>query len=137
MPEEGYTVPRPPSHLRKAGKTLWRAVCGDWHLEADGDDIVILALACEAADRASQASAELKAHGSLTTHDRFGVVRPHPLVEVERQARAQAAQLVAQIQRGQTSFRRLELATERQARVEARAAQRKDRRGGGRARLNG
>jgi phage terminase small subunit len=39
-------------------------------------------------ERADEARAGLKKHGSLMTKDRFGCERAHPLVQVERQARA-------------------------------------------------
>lgn len=134
---DDYIVPKPPPHLRRHGKKLWRTVCADWELEHDASDLEVLALAAEAADRAAQAREELRQAGGLTILDRFGTVKPHPAVEIESKARAQAAALVEQISRGQIAFRRLELASERQERAGERAARaeedprQRSRRGGG------
>ncbi len=136
MISEQYEAPKPPTHLRRHGKQLWRVVCGDWEIEHDSDDLAVLTLASEAADRAAQAREELRQAGSLTILDRFGTVKPHPAVEIEHRARAQVAALVEQISRSQTRFRRLELAEQRQERASERAAKaeeegRRPRRGGG------
>ena len=39
---DAYQVPKPPTHLRRAGKQLWRAVCADWQIEHDSDDLEVL-----------------------------------------------------------------------------------------------
>ena len=131
-----YVVPRPPSHLRKHGKQLWRAVCADWEIEADSDDLEVLALAASAADRAADAREELRKAGTLIWEDRLGNIRPRPEVDIEHKARAQAAALVEQVGRSQTRFKRLTMAVERQERATERAARaedprRRSRRGGG------
>lgn len=134
---EPYEVPRPPSHLRKAGKDLWTTVAADWGIDHDSDDLQVLALAASAADRAAQAREELRKLGTLTWTDRLGNVRPRPEVDIEHKARAQAASLIDQIGRSQTRALRLEMAEERQERADERAARAEEpvrnrsRRGGG------
>jgi hypothetical protein len=56
--------------------------------EMDESSLEVLTRVCESQDRADEAAAGLKKNGSLTTLDRFGCVKAHPLVQVERMARA-------------------------------------------------
>ena len=134
---DAYEAPRPPSHLRRHGKALWRSVARDWEIEHDSDQLEVLTLAAEAADRAAQAREELRKVGSLTWTDRLGNIRPRPEVEIEAKSAARAAQLIDQIDRGRIAFRRLELASERHDRATERAARAEEaprsrpRRGGG------
>lgn len=70
--------------LRKAGRTLWRAVLADYALSAA--ELRVLDAACEAADRAAEAKAEVDRDG-VSVPGRYGP-RIHPAAAVERDARA-------------------------------------------------
>jgi P27 family predicted phage terminase small subunit len=87
-------TPRSPSHLRQRGRELWRAVAGQFELEDYG--WTILRLAAEAADRAEEAR-EVLATSGLTISDRYGGVRSHPCVGIERDARLAVARLVREL----------------------------------------
>ena len=77
---------KPPSHLSKKAQTFFKNFVDEG--EVDQSAVEVLTRVCESQDRADQAAEELKRAGSLTTLDRFGVARAHPMVSVERQARA-------------------------------------------------
>jgi phage terminase small subunit len=77
---------KPPASLSKKSAAYFKTVIDDY--EIDDAAIEVLVRVCESIDRADQAAAGLKAAGSLITQDRFGVVKVHPLVVVERMARA-------------------------------------------------
>src|SRR5215472_14063181 len=56
--------------------------------EVEDSHVEVLTRVCESIDRCDKAAAELKRHGSLTTLDRFGVAKAHPMLQAERQAQA-------------------------------------------------
>jgi phage terminase small subunit len=78
--------PKPPTGLTKNSAAYFKKFIDEY--EVDDSAVEVLIRVCESMDRADQAAAGLKKHGSLMTKDRFGVDRAHPLVQVERQARA-------------------------------------------------
>jgi P27 family predicted phage terminase small subunit len=73
----------PPSHLGTAGRRFWAAVVAEYDLEPHA--VELLAAACEQLDRAAAAREMIAAEG-LTTVDRFGQVKPHPAVGIEKEA---------------------------------------------------
>ena len=75
----------PPKHLSAESRKLWRSVLVDYELEQRHEAILLTAL--EALDRMRQAQAQLAADG-LTTVDRYGGVKAHPCVTIERDSRA-------------------------------------------------
>jgi len=77
---------KPPTTLSKKSAAYFKKFVDDY--EIDEAAIEVLIRVCESIDRADEAAAGLKAHGSLITKDRFGCDRAHPLVMIERQARA-------------------------------------------------
>jgi phage terminase small subunit len=79
-------TPKPPATLSKKSAAYFKRFIDDY--EVEDSQIEVLIRVCESMDRADQAAAGLKTHGSLMTKDRFGCDRSHPLVQVERQARA-------------------------------------------------
>jgi phage terminase small subunit len=79
-------TPKPPATLSKNSAAYFTKFVNDY--EVDDSAIEVLTRACQSMDRADQAAAGLKKHGSLMTKDRFGCDRSHPLVQIERQARA-------------------------------------------------
>jgi phage terminase small subunit len=78
-------LPTPPSHLSKESKSYFGKIVADYDLT--DSEIIILERICSALDRETQAREGLKRHGSLTTTDRWGGEKPHPLVSIERAAR--------------------------------------------------
>lgn len=80
------SVPRPPGHLSKAAKALWRALHAEWNIP-DAGSIAILVSALESYDRCQLARRTLAADG-LTIRDKFGQVKVHPLCSVVRDAEA-------------------------------------------------
>jgi phage terminase small subunit len=58
---------------------------------------VLLRLWLEALDRADKARVAVEAEGMTTKTESTGAVHVHPLVKVEREARAQASKLAAQL----------------------------------------
>ncbi len=84
MKKSGLTVPK---HLSADAKTMWRRLMEDFHLE-DAAALALLRAACEAFDRCNEARQQIAKEGA-TLKDRFGQVRAHPAVAVERDARGQ------------------------------------------------
>ena len=78
--------PKPPATLSKKSAAYFKTFVDDY--EVDDSHIEVLIRVCQSMDRADEAAAGLKKHGSLLSKDRFGVDRAHPLVMIERQARA-------------------------------------------------
>jgi hypothetical protein len=77
---------RPPVHLGKPGRALWRAVQVDFGVD-DAGGLALLTAACEARDRAEGAREQIAIDGMMF-RDSKGNPRPHPLLAVERDARA-------------------------------------------------
>lgn len=76
-------IPSPPIKLEKSGKAYWNRVLTDFEIESHHHDL--LAAACQQLDRAAAAAAVVKAQG-VTQADRFGQLKTHPGVEIERNA---------------------------------------------------
>lgn len=76
---------RAPPHLGPDGKQLWARLIRDFEIN-DGAGLQLLQVAAEAADRAATCR---KAIDGLTVKDARGSLKPHPLLAVERDARAQ------------------------------------------------
>lgn len=86
--------PRAPGHLSIATKKWWRQVASDYKLESH--HVRLLTLAAEAWDRSQEARERLAADGTYI-EDRFGQLRPHPAVAVERDSRLAFARLVREL----------------------------------------
>jgi len=74
-----------PRHLSDESKRLWRSVLADYELEKRHEAVLLTAL--EALDRMRQAQAQLGKDG-LTTTDRYGGIKAHPAVVIERDSRS-------------------------------------------------
>jgi len=85
---------RAPRHLSEPGRRLFADVVKSYVLE--GHHLAILTKALEALDRADQAREEIGT-SSLTVMSRLGEVKVHPLLAVERDARAQFGTLMKQL----------------------------------------
>lgn len=81
------TNPKPPAGLSRRTQRLWRAIVDAFDLDAAS--LAVLEEACRSLDRADQARALVEAEG-ITFRDRFGQIRPHPAVTIERDARGAA-----------------------------------------------
>ena len=88
-------LPTPPDHLSAAAQSWWRSVIRDYALEPH--HVHLLQAACEAWDRMQQARQALADHGGLTFTDERGVIRAHPAVAMERDARVAFARLVREL----------------------------------------
>ena len=73
---------------------LWRDVQAQFALEPASENI--LRSACEALERAAQAAEIVSRDGTCFT-DRFGAVRAHPAVAIERDFRGLAARQLQQL----------------------------------------
>lgn len=87
--------PKPPDHLSADVQEWWNEVVRDFALEPH--HLRLLRAACEAWDRMQQASRALAEHGGLTFTDDRGVIRSHPCVAHERDARIAFARLVREL----------------------------------------
>jgi len=76
---------RAPRELGTAGKGLWRVVTENFELEPH--HLVVLEQAACALDRATTCR-EAIARDGQTIVDRWGQVKPHPLLAAERDARS-------------------------------------------------
>lgn len=88
-------LPQPPDHLTAEAKDWWRDVTRDYQLEPH--HLRLLRAACEAWDRMQQARIALADHGGLVFADERGVIRAHPCVAMERDARTAFARLVREL----------------------------------------
>ena len=79
------TSPRGPSHLSLPARRLFSEVLRLYELEPHDQAVLVKAL--EAWDRAEQSRQRVDTDG-LTVKSRFGELKPHPLLSVERDSRA-------------------------------------------------
>jgi len=87
-------APKPPVHLSPDAKAWWREVVTGYELEPQ--HLRLLALACEAWDRARQARRILAKRG-MTYRDRFGQPRARPEIAIERDSRMAFARLLREL----------------------------------------
>jgi P27 family predicted phage terminase small subunit len=83
---EAPSPTEPPSNLSDAAKAWWRRATNDEYVLEDHHRRV-LSEGAAAWDRAQQAKALVDAEG-LVIRDRFGQSKPHPAVQIERDARS-------------------------------------------------
>jgi P27 family predicted phage terminase small subunit len=76
---------KPPKHLKTQAKALWESVVEDFEIE--GPALTVLQACCEAFQRMQEARGAIDRDGALVKN-RFGELRPHPALNVERDARA-------------------------------------------------
>jgi P27 family predicted phage terminase small subunit len=75
-----------PHHLSKEAKRIWREILEGYAID-DPAGLRILRVALEAFDRAQSAREAIDKDGMILM-DKFGQVKPHPLLPVERDSRA-------------------------------------------------
>ena len=80
----GASTPRrPPAHLSRRARGLWREIVDEYQLERHHE--IILTVACEALDRLAEARAAIAADGAYID-GRFGK-KAHPALAIERDSR--------------------------------------------------
>jgi len=84
-----------PQNLSKPAKKLYREILGEYSID-DPAGLAILKTALEAWDRSREAREAIDRDGP-TFKDRFGCPKPHPLLTVERDSRAQFLQALKQL----------------------------------------
>ena len=77
------STPQPPKHLSAQAKQFWRSVVNLFELEEHNLDL--LESACVQLTRSEQERGIIEKEG-LVVKDRFSQPKPHPAVELERQA---------------------------------------------------
>jgi P27 family predicted phage terminase small subunit len=77
---------RAPGHLTKEGKRIFKAICSEYQIE-DIAGLRILRIALESFDRAQAAREAIDREG-MTIQDKFGQIKPHPLLPTERDSKA-------------------------------------------------
>jgi P27 family predicted phage terminase small subunit len=75
---------KPPGHLSKEAKKLWRKILEGWEL--DNAALVVLESALESFDRMREAQAILAEEG-IVVLDRFKQKKQHPATFIERDAK--------------------------------------------------
>jgi len=75
-----------PSHLSVEAQEIFNGLCVEYSID-DIAGLRILRVALEAFDRAQAARAAIDKDG-LTVQDKFGQIKPHPLIACERDSRA-------------------------------------------------
>jgi P27 family predicted phage terminase small subunit len=75
-----------PEHLSKESQALWKGITEEYDV-GDSAGLKILRVALEAFDRAQAARIAIDAEG-MTIKDKFGQIKPHPLLPIERDSRA-------------------------------------------------
>lgn len=82
----GNRRPKPPSHLRAAGRDLWRSIREDYAID-DSAGLALLTTAAECLDRMREAQEAIEAGGALVL-DRYGATKLNPACALEKDARA-------------------------------------------------
>lgn len=84
-----------PRHLSKEAKRTWKEILCEYGID-DAAGLRILRVALEAHDRCQVARAAIDKDG-MTVKDKFGQVKPHPLLATERDSRAAFLQAIKQL----------------------------------------
>ena len=77
---------RPPFHLSDESKLIWREILKEYAID-DAAGLRILRVALESFDR-SQSAREAIDRDGLTIVDKFGQIKSHPLLPIERDSRS-------------------------------------------------
>ena len=88
------STPKAPSHLRPDTRRWFLSVLKDFDLEPH--HLKLLTLAAEAWDRGEEAREAIATDGAYV-HDRFGQLKAHPAVAVERDSRIGFARLLREL----------------------------------------
>lgn len=80
------TTPRAPAHLSKEAQKWWRKITTEYQIDDEAGQL-ILAQALEAFDRVRSCQKRIVEDGETIT-DRFGQIKSHPLLSIERDSRS-------------------------------------------------
>jgi len=86
--------PKAPAHLADATRKWFRSVVTEFRLEPH--HVRLLTLTCECWDRCTQAREAIAKDGAYLP-DRFGQLRAHPGIAVERDAKISFARLIREL----------------------------------------
>jgi P27 family predicted phage terminase small subunit len=89
------TMPKPPDGLCDEAKTFWEEVVAEFTIDDVGSRRV-LQTACQAYTRMTQAQVIIEEEG-ITCADRFGQLKVHPAVLIERDSRAAVLAAIKQL----------------------------------------
>ncbi|RIK36221.1 MAG: phage terminase small subunit P27 family [Chloroflexi bacterium] len=84
-----------PKHLSREAKLWWRRLIDEYGID-DNAGLLLVQTAMESFDRMRAAQAAIEADGA-TVKDRFDQPKAHPLLSVERDARAQMLAALKQL----------------------------------------
>jgi len=87
--------PRPPAGLSPVARRWWSRLQQGYGID-DGGGLAVLAEGAWSIHRAEAAKLTVEREG-MTTTDRWGQVKPHPCVVIERDARAAALRALKQL----------------------------------------
>ena len=87
--------PKAPQHLSREGKRWWRKITAEYSIDDEAGKL-LLQTALEAFDRMKKAAERIDQDGDAV-EDRFGQVKPHPLLNAERDARSQMLAALKQL----------------------------------------
>jgi P27 family predicted phage terminase small subunit len=79
------TAKRPPKHLSRESKNLWRTITYEYELDNAG--MLLLKVMLESYDRLMQARTELK-HDGIVYETPSGYKKAHPALSIEKDARS-------------------------------------------------
>ncbi len=85
-----------PQHLSEASQALFVRIRDDYSLAGDDAALTLLRLAFEAVDRCEQARLRIATDGAYLPN-RFGELRPHAALAIERDSRLSAARLLREL----------------------------------------
>ena len=88
-------IPKPPKHLDREGKKMWRGIHRDYEI-TECHDLNILAEACCCKDMIYKARQESTKAGPFYK-DRFGQPREHPSLKTERDYMILLARLLREL----------------------------------------
>ncbi len=76
---------KPPGHLRDPGRQLFEGIREEYGID-DAGGLALLTVAAECLDRLRAAQESIDKHGAVVT-DRYGGLKAHPSVQIEKDAR--------------------------------------------------
>lgn len=86
---------QPPKHLSADAGRWWREIVDEYAID-DKAGFLLLQTAMEAFDRMKAAAKRINKDGEAV-EDRFGQIKPHPLLPTERDARSQMLAAIKQL----------------------------------------
>lgn len=86
-PESAVLATSPPDHLSEQARVWWRSIVAEYGID-ETVGLLLLTCAAQAWDRSDSARAQIEKEGA-TILDRFGQLKNHPAIMVERDSRAQ------------------------------------------------